>query len=132
MYEAKMTAETTPQELFDEIKKSLEGGNFPGRNMSLDNKVNGLCKYRTSDGLRACLIGSFIPNDNYNVRFEGMSPIVALEESGINVPAFLKQSTPLAGSLQSIHDNHSWHPDMNNDFLEKIKRRLSEFGHVVN
>lgn len=142
MYIAKITPKTTPQEMFDEIKKGLEAGNFPAYDSS-----SRLCKYRyrsqnCSEGQdfdKCCLAGMFI--DTYDSKMDEGGAIDALFYnrylSKQDFPDFLfkeVEGVTLFRGLQMCHDNlFVTSPEWNDEtFLNNVKRTFKLYGMEVN
>lgn len=142
MYHAEVSAETTPQELYDEIAKCYEAGNFP----AVD--AQGLCQYRMPASCtqererRACPIGSFIPDDCYSSDMEGsgVSAIIVMANKvrpdALVFPAFALEVFPeisvknLATALQDLHDRFDWATERSR-FLKDVRATFAQYGHDV-
>lgn len=143
MYHAKVTAETTPQEFYDEIAKCYEAGNFPAIVETSDAKS---CMYRLQvngkDGekeCRACLIGSFIPDAEYSEGMEGKgAKAISLILETVTFPSFLFQNynnedhgtKMLMTALQDLHDHWDW-KRQKTEFLKGVREVMQAYGHTV-
>ena len=111
MYTVKLRKDMSKHDFLGHIMKAEEARNYP----AIDEK-DGFCKYRTIDGKRACLAGTFIPDEEYkgegNLLFK-YGPYI-----NNNAPEWL--TIELLGKLQQIHDTFArrWNFNM---FLEMVK-----------
>jgi hypothetical protein len=144
MYLATMHIKMTPQELFNEIGKGFEAGNFP-------SKEGGTCLYRSrfNDSTlkyeKCCLAGMFIPDDEYNQGLENRpahrvdhicqnSPKFCFEKRKTNFfnPDFSLHSNedlPFIQKLQNVHDSHDWtKPET---FMSAVAAAFKEYGHEI-
>lgn len=133
-YRAKLTKDSTPQNVYDEIKAALAAGNFP----AIDN--DRVCRYRTKEG-KACVAGIFIPDDSYSFKMEGICLQNIFKD--IEHPEFLLQydksagyDTSLLRELQVQHDSFYWKDynsieERDKHFLENIRGAFLKYGFIV-
>lgn len=121
---AKFTPESTPQEIFDEIRKANELGMFPCLN-------HGSCSNRSEDG-KACVFGIFIPDDKINKRNVGdgaKSMFLDYLDKKDYPPFFFDEghmSWWFITRLQNIHDSNSESFD-----LKRVKKLFHDYGWEV-
>ncbi len=143
MYRANFNPNSTPQEIYDEIKNAAEAGSFP-------SQKNSECLYRCED--RACLFGIFIPDSRYSPVLEGLTsqavfdkntqyydgsqclPLGNLALNREDYPTFFfvknRIDETLIKRLQSVHDNIAtlWNKE---EFLEDVREAFKAFGYIV-
>jgi hypothetical protein len=96
MYPLVKTKPSTPQELFERIKKMVYGGKWPSN----------ACEYRTKNG-GACAIGLCITDEEFNRfnNFENSTGITTISLKYNVLPEWLKLTD--AVKLQHINDEAS-------------------------
>lgn len=85
----------------------------------------GNCVYRSTDGNK-CLIGNFIPDDEYQLHLEENGPEYILENCP-SVSASLGNNTDLLAKIQLVHDRNivedytHWKSEMLEDLRNIVK-----------
>lgn len=105
----------TKQEIFNIVAKHLLTQN----EKSVDEHQNGMCMYRSKDGLK-CAIGCLIDDNHYNSYIESVSIMsLTVSESNINANSLKRAlvnsniaindyaTLCLMSDLQSIHDRNN-------------------------
>lgn len=136
MYRARLTKESTPQEVFDHIKAAAKAGSFPSY-----NSETGKCFYRRED--KACLFGIFIPDEVYDEemdfnkgKYTSVNADNIMQKCGMEYPEFLLDicsfHVPMINRLQNVHDTYAHNKVPFDDaFISEIKEIFENYDYDV-